>query len=162
MSRKIWVIVFLTATGVAVVMEVIAGVILPGQDRPAWTDLIVGSLPRSLVLPAAGLLAAWLVPHFIAAYQQRDQLPTPVPATQTKYPWRATLRTGFAVLVGAAPALAEYLGGLHPGGPAILGQTVAVAAAVTRLLARPDVDAWLRVYLPWLAPAPPAPPRAAE
>lgn len=157
MSRKVWTVVFLTVTGVAVAMEVVAGVILPGPDRPAWTDLIVGSLPRATVLPAFGLLAAWLVPHFIDAYRRRDEVPPTVPATQTKHPWRATFRTGFAMLVGAAPVIAEYLGGLHVGGPVVIGQTIAAAAAVTRILARPDVDAWLRVYFPWLAASPPKP-----
>jgi hypothetical protein len=157
MSRKIWTIVFLAVTGVAVAMEVVAGVILPGNDRPAWTDLLVGSLPRAVVLPAAGLLASWIVPHFIDAYRHRDEVPATVPATQTKHPWRAVARTGAAWLVGAAPVLAEYLGGLHVGGPAIFGQTLAVGLAVTKFLARPDVDRWLRIYFPWLAAAPPKP-----
>jgi hypothetical protein len=159
MSRRVWTAGFLAVTGVAIVMELVAGVILPGRDRPAWTDLIVGSLPRSIVLPAAGLLAAWLVPHFVDAYRRRSVVaPVAVPSTQSRHPWRATLRTAAAWLVGASPALAEYLAGLHVGGPAIFGQTLAFGAAVTRFLARPDVERWLAVYLPWLAPVPPRPP----
>lgn len=154
----IWRVVFLAVTAVAVGMELVAGVFLPSPDRPAWTDMIVGSLPRSLVLPAAGVLASWLVPHFIQAYQNRDAVMAGLPSTQAKHPGRAVLRTGFAWLVGSAPVLAEYLAGLHPGGPAIVGQALAVGLVVTRLLARPDVEAWLRVYFPWLAPAPPKPP----
>jgi hypothetical protein len=157
MSRKVWTVVFLTVTGVAFAMEVVAGVVLPGPARPAWTDLIVGSLPRAIVLPGFGLLASWLVPHFIDAYRRRDEVAPTVPATQSKHPWRATLRTVAAWLVGASPVLAEYLAGLHPGGPAIFGQTLAFGAAVTKFLARPDVDAWLRVYFPWLAASPPKP-----
>jgi hypothetical protein len=155
MSRRIWTAVFLAATGVAVTMELVAGIFLPGPDRPAWTDLIVGSFPRAVVLPLAGVLAAWIVPHFVTAYRHRDTVVQAVPSTQAKHPGRAALRTAFAWLVGASPLLAEYLAGLHPGGPAILGQTLAFGTAVTRFLARPDVERWLAVYLPWLAPAPP-------
>lgn len=37
--------------------------------------------------------------------------------------------------------------------PAV-AQAVTVATAVTRVLALPGVDAWLRTYLPWLASTP--------
>lgn len=157
MSRKVWTILFLSVTGVAVVMEVVAGVILPGPDRPAWTDLIVGSLPRATVLPAAGLLASWLVPHFIDAYRQRDELPTAVPATQVKHPWRATLRTLVAGAVGALPLLPELAVSAHVDAVPAVAQVLALSAVATRVLAMPSVNAWLALYLPWLAAAPPKP-----
>ncbi|MER7164483.1 hypothetical protein ABT336_00170 [Micromonospora sp. NPDC000207] len=39
--------------------------------------------------------------------------------------------------------------------PAV-AQAVVVAGAITRVLALPGVDAWLRQFVPWLAAAPAA------
>lgn len=67
-----------------------------------------------------------------------------VPATQTAHPWRATLRTVAAVCLGllpVLPALADALGVAAVGWVAAL---LAGAAAVTRVLAVPVVDDWLR------------------
>lgn len=78
--------------------------------------------------------------------------------TQTRYPWRATLRTVLAALVGALsllPTIAVTAG--IDTVPAV-AQAVVVAGAITRVLANPAVDAWLRRYLPWLAAAPEQPP----
>lgn len=158
-KRAVWTAGFLALTVAAVAMELVAGIFWPGSDRPAWTDLIVANVPASITTAAVGVLVAWLPGHFIDAYRRAQASTiTPVPSTQARYPWRATLRTAAAWLVGASPMLAEYLAGLHPGGPAVVGQTLAVGLAVTRFLARPDVERWLHVYLPWLAPVPPAPP----
>ena len=78
------------------------------------------------------------------------------PATQTRHPWRATLRTLVAAAVGVLPLLPEILGGLHIGTAGTAGQFLVVTAGITRLLARPDVERWLHEYAPWLA-AQPAP-----
>ncbi|WP_435589819.1 hypothetical protein [Micromonospora aurantiaca (nom. illeg.)] len=75
--------------------------------------------------------------------------------TQTRHPWRATLRTLAAAIVGAItliPVVAVTAG--VDTVPAV-AQVIAVATAVTRVLALPAVDAWLRRYLPWLATTPP-------
>lgn len=74
--------------------------------------------------------------------------------TQTRHPWRATLRTvvaGAVALVSLLPTIAAvgHLGAV-PG----MAQALAVAGAVTRVLAIPGVDTWLRRYLPWLAAQP--------
>lgn len=84
--------------------------------------------------------------------------PTPT-ATQTKYPWRATLRTVFAAgvaLLSLLPVVALTAG--IDTVPAV-AQVLAVIAAVTRVLAIPGVDGWLRKYLPWLATSPEVPAR---
>lgn len=80
-------------------------------------------------------------------------LPTPAP-TQTRHPWRATLRTVAAGAIGALSLLptVAVVGGIDDV-PAV-AQAVTVAAAVTRVLALPAVDGWLRTYLPWLAASP--------
>ena len=64
--------------------------------------------------------------------------------TQTRYPWRAVLRTVLAVVIAAAPMvpLLVAASGL-PETSAVVGGVLAIAAAVTRILAVPGVDAWL-------------------
>lgn len=74
--------------------------------------------------------------------------------TQTRYPWRATARTVAAAAVGALSLLpvAAATAGVDTA-PAV-AQAIVVAGAITRVLALPGVDAWLRRYAPWLATAP--------
>jgi hypothetical protein len=73
--------------------------------------------------------------------------------TQVRRPWRATLRTAFAAFVALA-AMAPVLvdaAGLDPARLPWLAGVLAVCAAVTRVLALPGVEAWLRRFVPWLA-----------
>jgi len=74
--------------------------------------------------------------------------------TQSRHPWRATLRTAVAVGVGLLPLLPEILGGLHLDTYAIGGQVLGIAAGITRLLADPRVEVLLHQYAPWLAAQP--------
>jgi len=76
-------------------------------------------------------------------------------ATQTRHPWRATVRTVLAALVGVVIILPEVVEAAGIGHIGWAAAAVAVAGAVTRVLAVPAVDAWLRQYLPWLAAEPP-------
>jgi hypothetical protein len=78
--------------------------------------------------------------------------------TQSRHPWRATLRTAVAVGVGLLPLLPEILGGLHLDSYAIGGQVLVIAAGITRLLANPAVETLLHQYAPWLAAQPAAGP----
>ena len=83
------------------------------------------------------------------------ELPVPTP-TQVRRPWRATLRTVFQALVALAvmlPVLVEATG-LRPDQWPWLAGVLAVAAAVTRVMALPQVEAFLRRFLPFLATAP--------
>ncbi|MCW6008514.1 hypothetical protein K1W54_28815 [Micromonospora sp. CPCC 205371] len=85
--------------------------------------------------------------------QVSSSTPSPV-STQSRHPWRATARTVFAAVVGAislVPTIAVTAG--VDTVPAV-AQVVTVSAAVTRVLAIPAVDQWLRTYAPWLASAP--------
>lgn len=68
--------------------------------------------------------------------------------TQQKHPWRATLRTGLSVLLGAATAVPavvqivdEQLHGWELLG--LGGQVIAVSAIVTRVMALPAADRML-------------------
>lgn len=74
--------------------------------------------------------------------------------TQVRHPWRATFRTVVAATLAALTLLpvAAATAGLDAV-PAV-AQVLAVTGAITRVLALPGVDAWLRTYVPWLAAAP--------
>lgn len=74
-------------------------------------------------------------------------------STQAAYPWRATIRTAFAFLVGLAAAWALIIQalGLGPDVPWV-ATSLLVAAGVTRVMALPAVDDLIRRFAPWLAP----------
>ncbi|HEY2086236.1 MAG TPA: hypothetical protein VGH54_09455 [Mycobacterium sp.] len=86
-------------------------------------------------------------------------------STQSKYPWRATARTAFAVIVGAAAmSPLVYQAATHHDPSVATGWAatgLGIAAGVTRVLALPQVNDFLHRYAPWLAadskPADPAP-----
>lgn len=82
---------------------------------------------------------------------------TPQP-TQARHPWRATTRTAVAVAVGALPLLPEFALDLHLPTAGVVGQTLTIAAGITRFLANPAVNTWLHSSpaTSWLA-ANPAP-----
>ena len=84
--------------------------------------------------------------------------PTPVP-TQVKRPWRATVRTVFQLVLALATLLPFVVGGVYTNvdqAPAVVGQVLAVAAAITRVMALPAVEAFLQKFAPWLAATPPS------
>jgi hypothetical protein len=79
-----------------------------------------------------------------------------VSPTQVRRPWRSTARTVFQAFVGLcvlAPVIIAATG-LTVAQLPWLGVVLAVAAAVTRIMAIPGVETWLRTYLPFLAAAP--------
>ena len=76
-------------------------------------------------------------------------------ATQSQYPWRATLRTVVAFLIAILPYIATWLG--DSSAEAQTGAAAAalpIVAGVTRFLALPGVDDVLRRYLPIMAATP--------
>lgn len=81
-------------------------------------------------------------------------LPSPVP-TQVKRPWRATVRTAFAALVAVATmAPLIYSAATTNDADQATGwaaSALAIAAAVTRVLALPAVESFLQTYIPFLA-----------
>jgi hypothetical protein len=73
--------------------------------------------------------------------------------TQVRHPWRATLRTvvaGGIALLSLLPTIAAVG---HVDTVEGVTQLLAVSAGITRVLAIPAVDGWLRRYVPWLAAA---------
>jgi hypothetical protein len=74
-------------------------------------------------------------------------------STQTAYPWRATIRTAFAFLIGLAAswALIIQAAGIDPG-IEWAATSLTVAAGITRVMALPAVDDLIRRFAPFLAP----------
>ena len=78
-----------------------------------------------------------------------------VAPTQSRYPWRAVARTIFAVIPAFAvlwPSIVAASGASEtlPG----VALSLAVAGAITRVLAVPGVNDFLEKYLPFLAATP--------
>lgn len=72
--------------------------------------------------------------------------------TQVAHPWRATIRTviqAAIALAALAPFLIDAIG-IDETLPIVAG-ILAVAAAITRVAALPQVDAFLERFVPWLA-----------
>lgn len=78
----------------------------------------------------------------------------PTPPTQVQHPWRATLRTMVAGALALAALLPVIVDALGAGAVPWVASVVAVAAGVTRVLAIPQVAAWVARFLPWLSPEP--------
>lgn len=79
--------------------------------------------------------------------------PTP---TQVRRPWRATVRTVFAGIVAFAALLPFIVEAtrLEPEVYPWLAGALAIAGAVTRVMALPQVEVFLRRFLPFLAAEP--------
>jgi len=78
-----------------------------------------------------------------------------VTPTQIRRPNKAMIRTVFQAFLGLC-ALSPFLvaAGMDPAQVPWLAVPLAVAAGVTRVMSIPQVELWLRTYLPWLAAAP--------
>lgn len=82
-----------------------------------------------------------------------------VTPTQLRRPRRATIRTvfqAFVALCAMAPVLVATTGLKTDQLPWLAG-VLGVAAVVTRVMAQPQVENFLRRFLPWLAAAPKPP-----
>jgi hypothetical protein len=75
-----------------------------------------------------------------------------VGTTQARHPWRATVRTIFQAVVAFAAmwALIVEAAGLDPD-LVWVSASLAVTGAVTRIMALPQVEAFLRRFVPFLA-----------
>lgn len=90
-----------------------------------------------------------------AAAVPGDEVVVAVRPTQVRRPWRATARTAVQALVAVAvlfPLLVETAG-LDPQAFPWLAVPVAVAAGFARVMALPQVDEFLRRFLPFLSAA---------
>jgi hypothetical protein len=77
--------------------------------------------------------------------------------TQVRRPWRSTIRTVFQGLVALATLLPFVVSGVYSSEadyPAVVVQVLAVSGAITRVMALPQVEVFLRRFAPFLAAAP--------
>lgn len=77
--------------------------------------------------------------------------------TQVRRPWRSTARTVFQGLVALATLAPLVAAGVYSSSadyPAVVVQLLTVAGAVTRVMAIPQVENFLRRFVPFLAAAP--------
>lgn len=121
----------------------------PKQDDP------VEVVPAVTFTPTFGTdVDAVTVPGGYAVSQ-----PAAVMPTQMRHPWKATVRTAVAFIVGVAPLAPEIYRQATQHDPAQATGTAAVALAiaggVTRVLAMPSVEQLLRRFkvTRWLAAA---------
>lgn len=103
--------------------------------------------------------ASWDSLEDLAAALTRYRVPVPAvavletgPPTQVARPWRAVARTVFEVVVSFAAmwALIVEAIGLDPGWQWVAG-SLTVTGAITRVMALPAVETFLRRFVPWLA-----------
>lgn len=74
--------------------------------------------------------------------------------TQSKHPWHATARTVFAAVIALASLLPVIAVTTHVDTVAGVTQVLAVAGAITRVMAIPGVNEWLGRFAPFLAAEP--------
>lgn len=80
--------------------------------------------------------------------------PAAVVPTQVRRPWRSTARTVFQATVSLAAMWGLIVAALDLPDWAWVGTSIAVAGGITRVMAIPAVEVWLRRFLPFLAAAP--------
>lgn len=83
-----------------------------------------------------------------------DGSPSPVTPSQVLRPWQAVARTVIQLVIGLATMLPILVGELHLPPSAALAAALGVAAAITRFMAMPQVEAALEQWAPWLAAGP--------
>lgn len=80
-------------------------------------------------------------------------------ATQVKRPWRTTVRSAFQNLVAAAALFPVIVAALPEQAAApiagLLAVLVLASTTITRIMAVPAVNEYIKRFLPWLAPEPP-------
>lgn len=74
--------------------------------------------------------------------------------TQVRRPWRSTARTTIAAAVGLLPLLPEIAHAAGIERVPVIAAALAITAALSRVLAIPAVEDWLRRWVPALAASP--------
>lgn len=74
--------------------------------------------------------------------------------TQVTNGWRATARTAFAVVVALLSVVPVVLATAGLSASVVGAQVLVVTAAVTRVLALPEVNLFIERFVPWLAAEP--------
>lgn len=77
--------------------------------------------------------------------------------TQSKYPWRATVRTLFQAFLALAVMYGPVAATANLPDTALFAGVATVMAAVTRVMQLPAVNAFIEQFVPFLAAAPRSP-----
>lgn len=85
---------------------------------------------------------------------ESESLPPEIPATQVDRPWRATFRTTVAAAFALLPILPYVATSARIETVPAVASILAIAAAITRVAAVPQVEDWLERYVPGLAAEP--------
>ncbi len=75
-------------------------------------------------------------------------------STQERYPRRTLIRTGFQLAVAVASIVPYVVAEIDLPLEGFIGQVVGVCLAITRVMAMPRVNEFLRRFFPLLAPDP--------
>jgi len=74
--------------------------------------------------------------------------------TQVRRPWRSTIRTTLAALLALLPLLPTIADAADVDTVPTVAAVLGVTGAISRVLAAPGVETWLRRFLPPLAADP--------
>jgi hypothetical protein len=74
-----------------------------------------------------------------------------VQPTQVRRPWRTSFRTAFQALLALAVVWPVVINALGLPDWAWISVSLAVAAGITRVMALPQVEVFLKRFLPWLS-----------
>lgn len=107
-------------------------------------------------LPAQEKVTANMVGN---GYVSATAIPVSVQPTQVRRPWRTVVRSAFQAAVALATLAPLVAAGVYDGAdpdtyPAAVGQVLVVSSAVTRVMAMPQVEVFLRRFLPFLSAVP--------
>lgn len=125
-------------------------------DAGPWWVVARVLLGAFLLWLAAHMTLGWFTPSHPVPGRNGIMI-TPQTPTQQRHPWRATARTVLAATVALLPLLPTIAATAHVSTVPVVAGVVVVAGTITRVLAIPAVDGWLRRYLPWLAASPSKP-----
>ena len=79
---------------------------------------------------------------------------TSIEPTQVNHPWRATARTAAVATIGLLPLLPDIAHAADIETVPAVASTLLVVAALQRVLALPQVEAWLKKNFSWLSAEP--------
>lgn len=124
------------------------------HDRSKPAPLDMASMGQASIVPKSAEQVWAAVPDGESETGSSPSIAAVQP-TQLRRPWRATLRTAFQAIVALATLAPFLAGGIYQADdyPVVVGQVLAVSAAVTRVMALPQVEDFLRRFLPFLAAA---------
>lgn len=113
----------------------------PGSYRPDLQE-------KAQAAPTETILAPLQTPGGTIS---ATAVPVAVEPTQIRRPWRSTARTIFQAAIALAAMWALIVAALGLPDWAWVSASVAAAGGITRVMALPEVEAFLRTFVPFLA-----------